>query len=522
MKITFFAPFAQITVHNLAEIKLAEILIDLGHEVDFIQCDKTFINQCTVLDANGIGPTSTLKTKEKLCSECISQRDNYRKIPKINYISTKQLEVDSQEVIIPKDIASMIDFELGGIKIGKIASFESLIKFKKSNFEFNLEQTEHLRSWLKSAVNSYYVANKYFELYDTDLVLIYSPQYNINGVFSEVALSLGKRTLFIDGSGNDSERYSHIRIYDWDVYGLREPALFHLNQFRDYIPTTKALNRAKRQAEEFPKTKSFNAYSQKKQKKNTFDFFNLDKKKKLMLVAMSSYDEVFSGVTINRLAPARFQGNVFRDQIEWIEHIIEWAKLNPNIQVIIRPHPREFPNRRDRNRADHTDRWINLFSHLPDNIKVDRPELKFSIYDHFDSIDALTTGWSTAGLIALIHQIPVVSYDSEIVTFPHTIHFSGNSKLEYDKNLSIALEHGKDPNLRSDAIKWLAFLLDIGTLKITHRIGDSIGNLFIRKLINSKYLNYFRTKVEYLIPPSKKDSARIEEMMQGGNSLFIN
>jgi NOL1/NOP2/fmu family ribosome biogenesis protein len=274
LKITIFAPFAQITVHNLAEIKLAEILINNGHEVTFIQCDKSFIDQCTVLDANGVDPKSEKEIKEKFCRECVGQRNNYRKLPSLKYISTKSLENNHDIPTIPTDVAGIIDFELQGIKIGKIASFETLIKFKKSNFDFNSDQIEHLRSWMTSAVKSYYIAKKYFELYKTDLVIAYSPQYNIPGIFTEVAHSLGIRTLAMDGSGRDFERYSHIRLHDWNVYGLKEPALFHLDQFKKYSPNKKSLKKANQQAREFPNTKSFNAYSKNKQKKNTFDFFN--------------------------------------------------------------------------------------------------------------------------------------------------------------------------------------------------------------------------------------------------------
>lgn len=520
MKITIFAPFAQITVHNLAEIKLAEILVNNGHEVNFIQCDKTFIDQCTVLDSNGVESNADRNIKNKYCRDCVGQRNNYRKIPNLNYISTKDFENHYENAIIPMDTNIMINYELDGIKIGRIASFETLIKFKKSNFDFNSEQLEHLNSWLSSGVKSYYVAKRYFELYEADLVIIYSPQYNIPGVFSEVALSRGIRTISFDGSGNDSERYSHVRLHDWSIYGLREPALFHLDKFKNYSPNKLSLKRATQQAREFPKTKSFNAYSRNKQMKNTFDFFNLDSKKKTLLVAMSSYDEVFSGVVIDRLSPVRFNGKVFDSQIEWIRHVIDWAKANPNIQVIIRPHPREFPNRRDSSTADHTKKWEILIQDLPNNIRVDHPDLKFSIYDHFESIDALTTGWSTTGLIALLHEIPVVSYDSEIVTFPKSIHFSGDSIEEYDQNLLEALNSGRKIIFKHDAIRWLAYLSDVGTVKITHRIGDSFGNLWVRRIINSRYFKFLRTKLEFSIPPSNKDARRIEEIVQGRNSFY--
>ena len=65
-----------------------------------------------------------------------------------------------------------------------------------------------------------------------DVVICYSLQYVITGVFAAVAAREGIRTIFVEGSANDVERYSHLRMWDWGTHGLNQPALEGAGQVR--------------------------------------------------------------------------------------------------------------------------------------------------------------------------------------------------------------------------------------------------------------------------------------------------
>ena len=89
------------------------------------------------------------------------------------------------------------------------------------------------------------------------------------------------------------------------------------------------------------------AYTNAAQNHSPHDVFGLDKTKKYILMAMSSYDEVYSGFVIGKLPRGRFEGRVFKNQIEWLKETIAWITDHPELQLVVRPHPREFPNERE-------------------------------------------------------------------------------------------------------------------------------------------------------------------------------
>ena len=72
---------------------------------------------------------------------------------------------------------------------------------------------------------------------------------------------------------------------------------------------------------------------------NIKEYFKIKQDQKIILVSMSSYDEVLSAYL---LYTKKSLGGIFKDQIEWIENIIQNFKNKNNYFIIFRPHPREF------------------------------------------------------------------------------------------------------------------------------------------------------------------------------------
>lgn len=193
-----------------------------------------------------------------------------------------------------------------------------------------------------------------------------------------------------------------------------------------------------------------------------------------MLLLLSSYDEVFSGVTIGKLKPHWLTGTVFKTQKEWVESTIEWVTNRKDVHCVIRIHPRIMANKRDSMVADIYDDLLSSLKLLPDNVTVDWPEMRVSLYDHFRFVNTTVTGWSFSGLEALLMGIPTVSYDEKIVTFPASLHFSGQSTNDYFENLSTALEMERTHVRSLMTFKWLCNLYGVGTIKIGGRMEDRV------------------------------------------------
>lgn len=533
-KVLFFSPFAGIWPHALAELNLAKVIASKDWECEFLGC-KGFIGTfCTVMESEGIDILSNKVEKAVVCQKCIknssliSEKNDfeYKFLDDFYFSSTDELSIPRFDSAIP--ITELLKYKFQSYEVGKIAIYETLIKFKKNNLLFNTrERTYYLQS-IENCVRTVIAAERFFKNNLFDILVCYSPQYGVPGIFSEVAKSIGLQTIFIEGSSSNIERYTRLRIWNWQIHGLNQPGLQALGEFDKYKMSFWTVLRVLRQVREIRSAKSFSVYSSKSTGKKTREYFNIDKNRKTLLVCMSSYDEVFSGMTLGKIESQRYFGEVFLDQIAWLNSLKVWAELRPDVEVIVRPHPREVANKRESEVAGHVKEWKKVFETLPRNMHIDWPEFNFSLYDHFKSVNAVTTGWSFSGVEAMLRGIPLVTYDSKIATYPKSIHMTGESEAEYFRNLDVAISQEKSKLNVIRALRWLAFLSERGTFKLGGLTEDRfflVKNKWLQKVFRSKYFITKYTRILKFVElgqkPNPRDRMRVINILsKKSSSLF--
>ncbi len=152
---------------------------------------------------------------------------------------------------------------------------------------------------------------------------------------------------------------------------------------------------------------------------------------------MSSYDERFSAESTLGIKPIK--DLMFPSQIEWIMSLIEYVKNREELFLIIRVHPRDFPNQRDSVTSEHSKKLKEAFSQLPSNAIVNWPEEKISLYDLKDGTDVFLNAWSMAGVEMTILGKPVVIYSSELVAYPDDLNFIGKTIPDYFNKIELVL-----------------------------------------------------------------------------------
>ena len=121
----------------------------------------------------------------------------------------------------------------------------------------------------------------------------------------------------------------------------------------------------------------------------------IDTSRKLIAAFTSSLDELV-GMQV-MLESVGYKGPAvnqpFRDQIEWLTHLVGWAEARHDIQLIVRVHPREGRNHRDSKESDHLRQLRAKFAKLPRNCIFVWPEDNLSSYgigelsDFFDETE---------------------------------------------------------------------------------------------------------------------------------------
>ena len=60
----------------------------------------------------------------------------------------------------------------------------------------------------------------------------------------------------------------------------------------------------------------------------------------VLLATMSSEDELMAVRLIDAMPRSVPQASLFRDQFEWVEFLFDYARLHPEVHLILRLHPR--------------------------------------------------------------------------------------------------------------------------------------------------------------------------------------
>ena len=67
--------------------------------------------------------------------------------------------------------------------------------------------------------------------------------------------------------------------------------------------------------------------------------------------------------------------------MDWIKFTVEWVSSRPDLFLIIRVHPREFPNKRESVTSEQAIALSKFFEHLPKNVAINWPSDSISLHD---------------------------------------------------------------------------------------------------------------------------------------------
>lgn len=444
-------PFTRMWKSSVLHKNLANSLSHIGFNPIIVRCHMAFSNFCTAMEYRNLSVDSSNLDKQKVCKECIGNQNDLDQ--KVDY-QYEYLVPQENETLNSMDIGKQIDLNLDKTDLRKIALYETLIKFKK--IDFNLESS-HLRYYRNQLINteiSMRQASSLIEKYNPKYIFCVSPQYSITGAFAAAASERKIPVYFLEGSCSPVNKYRSLRIWDWQENGLVDPAKNRFEENNSNKIRLRDILLARQHFKFIFNSKSYMVYSPKRTGK---DIKFLDFNRRRILAIVSSSDEAFSAYAIDRFPISKLEGVVFENQFEWIRSLIAYARENDSIQLIIRIHPREYTDTRISMKSQAADIWEALLQNLPSNVHVDLPSHKISLYDYIRNVSLVTTGWSSVAIEAAYLGIPVVTYDRNLPSFPSSIHVSGVTLEEYFHNLNNFKSQRSNIHIKWQAIRWIAF-----------------------------------------------------------------
>ena len=490
-KILVFMPYSGIWPMQLQTFQLLRNLPKAKYDVLTVSCGKALNRNCAVYES--YGQPGQDRIKESLCDKCrkssllVTRKLESANLVLNDFVSDTEKERFSS-LIAQLNAETLIDFEYEGYDIGRLTSYETLIKFKKIDLKLSPQEESYWKNGIYQGLTTLHAARKILAEHKPDLVLIYSPQYVAGSVFASTSKAFEVPVYFLEGSVHLAERYKAMHVWDWETHGLVDPAIeaFDLMDKIDF--NANDIKRVLKHLKATEKSKSFGAYSVAKKK--NFDIrteFALKDKTKIVLCALSSHDEIYSGNVLGKIPNEKHAESLFTNQFEWIKYTIAFAAKNPEIHFIIRVHPRLWKNKREQIIAGEYSQWQMILERLPSNVTADFPEDKRSIANYYDSINLLITGWSSTALDAMVKGVPTLTYVQTISWFPYKLVTRAKSLSDYDYQVKRKINENVKEQMNAKALSWLSLRLIKGTVKVPGRIIDQLklnNILFFEKLYN--------------------------------------
>jgi len=504
-------PFARIWANSVLYQKLALSMSKIGYAPTIVRCNLAFSHFCLSMEYRGLKPSNSEIERINVCSECvknqllIDSKQNYkvRFIEKKTYINT-DFNFDNLSITNPYVASHKRKNEY-------IALYETLIKFKKVNLEFNKEQMEYYKFQLRSVITSRESAQEILDEIDPIFIICISPQYSVSGAFAAAAYDRNIPVFFAEGSSSPVNKQNTIRIWDWERNGLVDPAMQFWERNSNVPISFSSIFKAHQHFRTIFKKQSYMVFSPKKIGK--IPKF-LDPKKETILAVVSSSDETYSAYAIGRYPESKYLSKVYKNQLVWIESLITFVSKRNNTNLVIRVHPRDFTDTRNLLKSDSSHEWDKLLNKTPSNVFVDHPDDGISLYDYLKHVDVVTTGWSSVAIEAAYLGLPVITYDKNLPSFPSDIQFSGETEAAYYENL-INYKHLHNKWIQKrKALRWIAYrdfesTYNLGGTLVQHYdlFGEFNLKRVIRRLIRIK--PQFFKKMDAELQPKRKGIGRL-------------
>jgi hypothetical protein len=458
LKIVFFSPHSAIWVHSFPEALVAEALQQAGHQIVYIGCGRAF-DHCICMTASRVAPHAASETRSAICDTCESRKNillasfgfpNYD----MSSVLDEQLLADANEIVAKATPENFLGIVVDEVEVGRAALSTYLLSYKRINLRFTRDEWSVFAVELHNTIRSVFAGRKILDHERPDRVILYSSGYSVNLVWCLLAERRGIPFYYMNAGSNLSDRLQKLVISRG--HSLQRKLLDYWPAYRAIPCGAKAASYITDHFIELLRGRHVFVYSVPKRGDHVDlrKFFGVNDGQRVLVAAMSSYDELYAA-QVTGLFPDDFS-LIFPMQIDWLRALIKFMENRSDLFLVIRVHPREFPNKRDPVKSAHALELEEVLSALPPNVRVNWPHDEVSLYDLAQIMDVCLNSWSTAGKEMATLGIPVVIYSADLVFYPPDLNYLGQTVDDYFMKIEQAIADGWSAERIRSMYRWLA------------------------------------------------------------------
>jgi hypothetical protein len=177
-------------------------------------------------------------------------------------------------------------------------------------------------------------------------------------------------------------------------------------------------------------------------------------------------------------------------QLQWIEFVLNIYKNRDDFHLIIRIHPRMFPNKREKVTSPAALIFREYLEKIHfSNVSINLPEDNISIYSIASITDRITVYNSSVGAEFAALDIPVICFDSKFLTaFPTELSFIAKDLQNYSELLLNDFENFQVHLKAYLAFKWFIFKYEMNTEQYSSHMNNLLDSTFnFMRRISVKY-----------------------------------
>jgi hypothetical protein len=459
LKVVFFAPHSAIWVHAFPEALIAEALKQDGHEIVYVTCGELFSRFCVCMSAHRIPIDAPETQRRAVCEVC----NDYKAIIRNQFgfagydlasILSKEDLAEADRIAGSVTPENLLNLRIDGIEVGRAALSTFLLTYKRASLTFSEDEWRIFRIELVNTLRSFLGCRKVLGRERPDRVILYSSGYSVNLVWCLLAEARGIPFYYMNAGSNLSDRLQKVVLFRG--HSLQRRLLSYWERFQTIpcLPSTMAY--VADHFLELLRGRHGFVYSAPKGHGNA-DLrrrFGIRPEQKILLATLSSYDELFAA-QVTGLFPSDLR-LLFPRQVDWVQATLDFVRARPDLFLIVRVHPREFPNKRDSVKSEHAFQIEEALRELPSNAAVNWPSDGISLYDLADITDVCLNSWSSAGKEMSLLGIPVVIYSGDLVFYPPDLNYLGETLESYYAQIEQALKDGWSVERIRRTFRWLA------------------------------------------------------------------
>ncbi len=525
-KILLISPHSVIEDYSQPESLLAISLVKAGHSVVRVHCAGYMNRFCVGMSAMKLNQESTQDERDKVCRICTIRRDVQNR-----YFGLRSIQLDSY---LNQDAKSRVEdilrdpnlkenywqLEHFGVSVGRSALYEFLLQHKKMEIHFTEIEWERYRIALRNALLTLEGAKQILATEKPDCVIAFNSLYSANAAFCQLAKNAKIEQYFLHPGTNLSESTHTLMVGKDFTWRLLKDLIRDWEDLKDQPCSPEEIRRVMNHVLVLTHAKNALVYSQGRssEPKSIKKHFGVRSSQKLLVATMSSYDERLAVESVGAFSAE--PKLLFKKQIDWIRALLLWIKDRPDLFLIIRVHPREFPNKRDSVLSEHAKDLQKEFQSLPENVKVNWPEDLISLYDMTEEVDVFLNAWSSVGKEMALLGIPVVIYSPELILYPKDLNEWGITEATYFSAIERALKSGRTYDRVQKAFRWYALefqksVIDLGVSKGRPNTLLRIALRLVKALSPDLFVRAQEWLILHYLDKNIKDDQAIQRLFDG-------